>query len=204
MEYYHIEIPRQVQPSLVLSVEKEELGIEAGLQDRVIQVYEGLVYMDFSKALERTIRGFSCYNYEPLDLNLLPPLYIACHSVLSEPTEVFHDDLRSRFTCGEIKVVNAMNHLAKLAELGRDALLNHNFKGLGNLINENFDTRRSICNLPGWQVEMVETARRCGATAHFAGSGGAIVGTYTGEPMLERLCKELTAIGSNVQKLQVA
>lgn len=29
----------------------EELGIAAGLQDRVIQTYGGLVYMDFSKAL---------------------------------------------------------------------------------------------------------------------------------------------------------
>ena len=28
---------------------EEELGITAGLQDRVIQVYGGLVYMDFDK-----------------------------------------------------------------------------------------------------------------------------------------------------------
>ena len=49
MEFYGVEIPRRVQPSLVLSVETEELGIAAGLQDRVIQVYEGLVYMDFAE-----------------------------------------------------------------------------------------------------------------------------------------------------------
>ena len=30
---------------------------------------------------------------------------------------------------------------------------------------------------------MVETARRCGASAKFAGSGGAILGTYDGEAM---------------------
>ena len=41
MEFYGVEIPPGVQPSLVLSVETEELGIAAGLQDRVIQVYEG-------------------------------------------------------------------------------------------------------------------------------------------------------------------
>ena len=39
MEFYAVEIPREVQPSLVLSVETGELGITAGLQDRVIQVY---------------------------------------------------------------------------------------------------------------------------------------------------------------------
>ena len=48
MEFYGVEIPLHVQPSLVLSVETEELGIAAGLQDRVIQCYEGLVYMDFA------------------------------------------------------------------------------------------------------------------------------------------------------------
>ena len=40
MEYYHVEIPRAVQPSLVLAVENDDLGIAGGLQDRVIQVYD--------------------------------------------------------------------------------------------------------------------------------------------------------------------
>lgn len=48
MAFYGVEIPRRILPSLALSVETEELGIAAGLQDRVIQVYEGLVYMDFA------------------------------------------------------------------------------------------------------------------------------------------------------------
>ena len=40
-----------MSPSLVLSIEQQELGINAGLQDRVIQAYGGLlVYMDFGKA----------------------------------------------------------------------------------------------------------------------------------------------------------
>ena len=37
--------------TLALNVEMTELFIQAGLQDRVIQVYEGLVYMDFDKEL---------------------------------------------------------------------------------------------------------------------------------------------------------
>ena len=49
MEFYGVDIPQRVQPSLVLSVETEELGIAAGLQDRVIQVYEGVVFMDFAQ-----------------------------------------------------------------------------------------------------------------------------------------------------------
>ncbi len=38
------------RPNLVLAAE-EELGITAGLQDRVVQVYGGVVYMDFDRGL---------------------------------------------------------------------------------------------------------------------------------------------------------
>ena len=67
MDFYDVRIPIEAQPSFVLRVEQEELGITAGLQDRVIQVYEGLVYMDFDKRRERVVEGLPCYHYEPLD-----------------------------------------------------------------------------------------------------------------------------------------
>jgi glucuronokinase len=77
MEFYGIEIPLEQQPSFVLSVETEELGISAGLQDRVIQCYEGMVYMDFDRRVEHMADGITYYEYERLDPSLLPPLYIA-------------------------------------------------------------------------------------------------------------------------------
>jgi len=40
MEFYSVEMPLEIQPTFVLSIE-EELGITGGLQDRVIQCYEG-------------------------------------------------------------------------------------------------------------------------------------------------------------------
>ena len=203
MEFYGVEIPREAQPSFVLSVERDELGIAAGLQDRVIQIYEGLVYMDFDPARERDVRGFKCYHYEPLDPALLPPIYLAYHDALSEPTEVFHNDIRARFDRGEEGVVNAMKHFATLAAAAREALLDRDAERLGRLMDENFDTRRRLYNLPSWQVQMVETARRCGASAKFAGSGGATIGTYRDEAMFEQLGHELGAIHSRVIRPQV-
>ena len=41
---------------------------------------------------------------------------------------------------------------------------------------------------------MVETARACGASAKFAGSGGAIVGTYESEQMLDKLKNRLADV----------
>ena len=48
------------------------LGITAGLQDRVVQTYEGVVYMDFAeKAFAERGHG----DYAPLDPDLLPQLW---------------------------------------------------------------------------------------------------------------------------------
>jgi glucuronokinase len=196
MDFYGIEIPLEAQPTFVLNVETEELGITAGLQDRVIQCYEGMVYMDFDKSQERQIRGLTCYAYEPLDTTWLPPLYVAYHNAFSEPTEVFHNDIRGRYNRGEEAVVKAMAHFAELTFQGRKALQNRDVDKLAALIDENFDTRLSISKLPDWQVQMIETARACGASAKFAGSGGAIIGVYKDDAMFEKLRERMAHIGS--------
>jgi glucuronokinase len=198
MEFYGITIPLEAQPAFVLSVERDKLGIAAGLQDRVIQVYEGVVYMDFDPALEHAVHGLKCYRYEPIAPELLPPLFLAYHHSLSEPTEVFHNDIRGRFNRGEPKVVDAMRKLADLTNQGRDALLKGDSATLGRIMDENFDVRRGIYNLPPWQIQMVEAARQCGATANFAGSGGAIIGTCRDETMYAELSARMAAIGSRV------
>jgi glucuronokinase len=196
MEYYGITIPIEAQPTFALKVEQEELGITAGLQDRVIQAYEGLVYMDFDRSRQRMSGGLSCYHYERLDPALLPPMYVAYHVSLGEPTEVFHNNIRERYNRGEALVVDAMTHAAGLAEAGREALLSGDVERFSALMDENFDTRRRIYNLPPWQIAQVETARACGASAQYAGSGGAIVGVYRDEQMLAEIRARLDAIGS--------
>jgi glucuronokinase len=198
MDFYSVKIPKPILPSLALSVETEELGISGGLQDRAIQFYEGLLYMDFSRPqMEESKKeaGFACGLYEELDPALLPTVYIAYKAEAGEPTEVFHNNLKARFDAGEEAVVRAMSRFAELAQTGRDALLAGDLEQLDRVINENFDTRRSICLLPSEQVRMVEEARRAGASAKFAGSGGAIVGVFHGEEMLRRLRANMEAMG---------
>jgi glucuronokinase len=204
MEFYQVEIPREVQPSLARAVETDELGIAAGLQDRVIQVYEGLVYMDFARETMREYGGYEYGVYEPLDPDLLPPIYIAYKDEISEPTEVFHNQIRARFDSGEPKVVEAMKKFAGLAEQAREAICRSDDRRLARLMNENFDTRRSIYQLPGAQVELVEVARHVGASAKFAGSGGAIIGTYLDDAMFEALQEAFAMIHCVVFKPIVA
>jgi glucuronokinase len=198
MDFYGVAIPREVQPSLALAVETDELGITAGLQDRVIQVYEGLVYMDFAPEKMAEQGGFLHGAYEPLDPSLLPPVYVAYSTEQGEPTEVFHNDIRSRFNRGEPAVVQAMGRCAALAAGARDAILKRDAARLGKLIDDNFEQRRAIYRLPAGQVSMVDVARSVGASAQFAGSGGAVVGLYRDETMYSALQEALGAIGCRV------
>jgi galactokinase/mevalonate kinase-like predicted kinase len=201
MEFYEIDVPKEVLPSLALSVETGELGIAAGLQDRVIQVYEGVVFMDFDKDQMVERHGFRCGVYEPLDPARLPALYVAFSSDAGEPGEVVHNPLRERWLRGDPQVHAAMQRFAELTVLWREALAGGDVPRMKALMNENFETRRSICTLARRHVEMVERAQAAGASAKFAGSGGAIVGIYDDEAMLSRLRTELTQIGCDVYKL---
>jgi glucuronokinase len=200
MEFYNVTIEREVLPSLALAVETRELGITAGLQDRVIQVYEGLVFMDFAHERIQERHGCACGVYEPLDVGLLPPLYMAFKDDVSEPTEVFHNDIRARYDRGEPRVVSAMAEVAGLAAEARQALLAGDHGRVSVLMDRNFDIRRSVYELPRAQVQMIEVARSVGASANFAGSGGAIVGTYHDEAMFFDLAAALGKINCVVLK----
>jgi glucuronokinase len=199
-QYYRLDIPLPVQANLVLETETRELNVPAGLQDRVVQAYQGLVYMDFSRHLMES-RNYG--EYERLDPALLPKVYVAYRTSLSEGTEVFHGNLRERWRRGDPEVVEAMRTWAGYAEQGRDCLLRRDYDRLGKLIDANFDLRARIYQIDQGNQEMVYTARKAGATSNSAGSGGAIVGTYTDEDMFAQLTESMKAIGVAVIKPKI-
>jgi glucuronokinase len=199
-QYFHVDIPLPIQAKLVLEAETREIGMPAGPQDRVIQVYEGLVYMDFDRELMET-RGFG--EYERLDPALLPPVYLAYRTSLSEGTEVFHNNVRERWRSGDPEIVNAMRTWARYAEDGRAALLARDQRALDRMIDANFDLRAQIYKIDQGNYEMIRAARGAGASANFAGSGGAIVGTYTDQGMYERIVEAMKPLGVAVVRPKV-
>jgi glucuronokinase len=198
--YYEIDLPLPIQANLVLETETQELNVPAGLQDRVVQAYQGLVYMDFSREL---MEAHGHGNYERMDSRLLPNVYVAYRTSLSEGTEVFHGNLRERWQHGDPDVVSAMKTWAGYAEEGRACLLSRNYSRLNELIDANFDLRSQIYQIDRGNLEMVHTARAGGATANFAGSGGAIVGTYKNDEVFTRLKESMGAIGVAVIKPKI-
>ncbi|WP_128544178.1 mevalonate kinase family protein [Larkinella soli] len=201
MKFYRMDIPLPYLPTLVMKTETEELGITAGLQDRVIQCYEGLVYMNFDREMVETC-GHGLY--ESLDPRLLPKLYIAYKTSLGKQSGRVHNDVRSRWLKGEELVVETLKDIAGVAEQGREALLEGDTARLHDLVNRNFDLRRKIYNISESNLEMISAARRIGASASFAGSGGAIVGIYRDDEMLNRLFVEMKHLNARVIKPYVS
>jgi glucuronokinase len=195
MQFYDVQIPKHYLPTLVLACERDELGITAGLQDRVIQTYEGIVYMDFNREKVEK-EGFG--NYEELKPNPMPPLYVAFDPNRAEISDVPHRNLKQLWLQGDSTVIAAMKELAELTERGRAALLKGDWNELGQVVNANYGVRQKIMNIAPENHRMVEVARAAGASAHFSGSGGAITGLYKDGDQYQKLVDAMAEIGCTV------
>ena len=201
MEFYGVDIPIEEQPSLIMSAERDELGIACGLQDRVAQIYNGLTFMDFRRPLvEETGHG----EYERLDPSKVPNLYIAYDPSRAEESGKAHKKVKRLFQEHNQDVVAAMSEFADIAQQGRDALVAGDFAKIPELVNANFDLRARIFSIADENRRMVQTARSAGASAKFAGSGGAIVGTYEDDAQYAALSASLAAIGCRTLKPTIA
>ncbi len=195
MNFYGVDIPLGQLPNLALSVETEELGIGAGLQDRVIQSYEGVVYMNFDRELMNK-QGYG--HYTQISPSLLPRLFVAYDDHAGEGTEVFHNSIRARWEEGDPEVIAAMARFADLADQAYEALLAGRPEDLGALLDTNFDQRKAISRLNPHHVRLVETGRQNGAHLKYAGSGGAVIGTCDDDEHFERLAAAYRAIGAKI------
>ena len=201
MEFYGLTVPLDIQPSLILSAERDELDINAGFMDRVIQVYEGCVFMDLDENLIRT-QGHG--RYERRDPRLLPPLYLAYKPALGKVSGRVLSEIRIKVDRGDAFTIGVLKRLGELADEGRRTLLAGDRTAFSALMDRNFELRRSIQTISPANQEMIAAARACGASAKYAGSGGSIIGDYRDEAQLSDLKRALEKIGAVVLKPIVA
>lgn len=181
--------------TFALAVETEDIGLVAGLQDRVSQAYEGLTFMDFAGAESRAgVHGI----YERLDPALLPRLLIAWRTDAAAHSGEIHASLHARHRSGEALVHDAMAELAAVARGARDALLEGDVERFARNVDRTFDLRRRMLSLDPRCVEMIEVARASGASANYTGSGGAIVAICPQERGYEPVARALREIGCEV------
>ncbi|XP_038998453.1 glucuronokinase 1-like [Hibiscus syriacus] len=204
LDFYNVRhlIKVETRPNLILGAEKE-LGIVAGLQDRVAQVYGGLVYMDFSKEhMDKLGHGI----YTPMDVTLLPPLHLIYAENPSDSGKV-HSTVWQRWHDGDEFIISAMKEVADIAAEGQSVILQKNYRRLAELMNRNFDLRRRMFGdkcLGDLNIEMVEVARGVGAASKFTGSGGAVaVFCPDGPSQVKRLEDECREAGFIIEPIQV-
>ena len=193
-----LELPDRVLPSIALRVETEQLGITAGLQDRVVQTYGGLVAMNFGEMATDARFGVTHGEYRTLDPTGLPPLFLAYRERSAEPSGNYHKTLRHRFDRGDGEVREGLRALAGLVVEGEAAVRWGNGDRLGDLIGQNMSIRRSLAPIPETQLELVDVVDNLGFPATFAGSGGAIVGAYGSAEDLELVTGALQACDATV------
>ena len=195
MKYYtltldDLHIAFEQFPQLMLDIEVKELGIAAGLQDRVVQTYGGLVYMDFSlppPVMTISIRNqysvykdgtFAAGKYHPVDPSFLPNLYLTYNTSSGGESGKVHSTVKERWLNNDPILIEGMRTLGSYAAQARESLLHKDYTLLANLINMNFDLRRQLYGddvVGEKNIIIAELARSKGFASKFSGSGGAIL-----------------------------
>ena len=186
-ELFGDEIGDRDLPSIALAAEREELGITAGLGDRVVQVYGGLVYLDLAREGGPRV--------EPLDASRLPGLFVAWRPDAATDSGHVHDEVRSRVKAGDPEVLSTMREIAGLARAALKPLLTGDTGGLGILMERNLELRRSLYYLDERHTQMADAAHELGSAVNYTGSGGAIVGLLRDEEQLGELRSALGELG---------
>ena len=182
-------IDREELPLVALAAETD-LGIAAGLQDRVAQAYGGLTAMSF---------GDGTFAARAVDPALLPPLFVAWVPGSAAPSGTYHAALRERWTAGDPEVRSAMARLAQAARDATAAVEREDPPALAAAMDASYDLRAALGPLDPRHVALVRTAREVGLCANYAGSGGAIVGIVTDRDRLDALGARLAPAGAHVR-----
>ena len=89
-----------------------------------------------------------------------------------------HNNVKERFLKGDQVVIKAMQQFANYAEKAKAALESKDQALLASLMNQNFDTRRTLYGddvIGAENLKMIHIARGHGFAAKFSGSGGCII-----------------------------
>lgn len=151
---------------MAYDVEREDLQIAGGWQDQVVQAHGVTALMTFGDPIE----------HRALTVPAEPaiPLYLAWREADGESSGLVHSSLqRSR---NDPEVATKMNELAQLAIVAADAIERRDVHSLKSAIDATFELRRTLIDMSPRHIAAVDAARRNGAAANVAGSGGAVVG----------------------------
>jgi len=173
------------------AVERDDLGIVAGPQDRVIQALGGLHLMDFSGP-------DPIGRHRPIDPTLVPPLLIAWSNQPGQPSNETHRAVWEQVQAGDHTLRRRLQEFATIAEGGTAALEAGDHTTFADAVDANFDLRCSMFNVDEHDVHLVDIARSLGGAAKLCGSGGSIVALARPGSDIDQIGDALAAAGASV------
>lgn len=175
---------------LALSVERDRLGIAAGLQDRLVQAIG-----------QPTLMRFAPVGFVTVEMPDHLPLFVAWLVDAAASSDTVHRSLRRRYEAGDEQVVSSMRELAVQAERAHRALAAGDPMLLGDAMNRSFDLRMAMVDVGAHQRRLVDIGRRSGAAVNSAGSGGSVVGLAHDREELASLRAAYAEIGAGFLEL---
>ncbi|KAH6576165.1 hypothetical protein BASA62_001555 [Batrachochytrium salamandrivorans] len=165
--------PLWAQANLALSAERDELGIAAGLQDRVVQAYGGCVHMNFDQLDDfKRLWRVSDTRYGIHSVKYLDGLCAPAERIGSSPP-----------------------YCQATAQL---AMISGDTPALARLFDDNFALRRKLYGdevIGAQTLKIVDLAHMHGHAAKLSGSGGCVIGLWRDA--------DLTAFVDRTRKLQL-
>ena len=161
-----LDVPPHELAEAALLAETEELGIAAGLADRVAQVWGCTVLTD--------VRG-PAPTISEVSVQSPRRVLLAWNEDAASPSGRYHGDLRGRFAAGEPGLGEAMASLAAQADEAARALAEGDRAAFADAVDGSLRGRCQLGPVPEAAMAPVEALRAAGAAVNFAGSGGALV-----------------------------
>ena len=170
-----LRLNRYETAELVRKIEYDILGVVCGFQDHYMAVFGGINYMDFREKTSATPQDATSpfATIEPLQ-DYVPslPLLLA-HTGVKHHSGTVHESIRDRWLRGDPPVVEGYIRIAKLARLGKKALLAGDWQTVATVMNQNHAIQRDLGGSGESNEKLIAAALEGGAQgAKLAGAGG--------------------------------
>lgn len=155
-------------------IEARIMQVVCGHQDQHMAVFGGINFMDFRG--KESLRQSEDEPYATIEsltaLAPRPPLMLA-HTGVQHHSGAVHRSPRERWLAGEPLVRESYERIANLARIGKRALIENDWKRLGELMNENHALVRALGGSGPDNERLIGAALEAGAWgAKLAGAGG--------------------------------
>ena len=185
-------LDRRVLAALALRAERDELGIAAGWQDRVVQSFGRPVLVDAARLDE--VDGVAVPQVTTPEAPRPVSLVVGWRATAGASSDDYHAPLRRQAA----DLVAPMGELAVLARDAARAWAAGDVAAVAAALDAGWRVRQACAPLRSDHAALVETARTVGVAATTPGSGGSVVALPLDEPTRGAAIAALEAVGAEV------